>query len=277
VQQELEKHPKASTRVLSALTGFDRSTVKDRLIYDLGMRKVATFYVPHDLTPSQKQLRVVGARALLDVLRKEKERGFASLITGDESYLHYDYPVKSQWLEVGSPPPVAVKDQIGARKKLLTVFFSGAHVWLTFYSDRGEMMGSTVFTEEVLVSLNEALVDSEEAVSDPVLLHIDNAPSHRSRMTTAKMKKLRFVVVPHPPYSPDLAPSDFWIFSYLKRKLQGLDISTDAKLEAEVDAILFSLTEETLFPVFLEWEKRCEWVMTHGGEYYPRRKADRET
>jgi len=33
--------------------------------------------------------------------------------------------------------------------------------------------------------------------------------------------RVKFTVVPHPPYSPDLAPSDFWLFPKLKEMLKG--------------------------------------------------------
>ena len=48
-----------------------------------------------------------------------------------------------------------------------------------------------------------------------LLLH-DNAPSHRALATQKKLAYLRFHCLDHPPYSPDLAPSDCHLFSGLK-------------------------------------------------------------
>jgi histone-lysine N-methyltransferase SETMAR len=45
------------------------------------------------------------------------------------------------------------------------------------------------------------------------LLHHDNTPSHTSFFTTKFFNKKNMTVVPHPPYSPDLAPCDFSLFS----------------------------------------------------------------
>jgi histone-lysine N-methyltransferase SETMAR len=47
------------------------------------------------------------------------------------------------------------------------------------------------------------------------------------------MTSLKFTVVPHPPYSPDLAPSDFWLFPKLET-LKGQHFSSDAEVEAAV-------------------------------------------
>jgi transposase len=48
------------------------------------------------------------------------------------------------------------------------------------------------------------------------------------------MKRLKFTVVPHPPYSPDFAPSEFWLFPKLKETLKGQHFLSDAKVEAAV-------------------------------------------
>ena len=47
------------------------------------------------------------------------------------------------------------------------------------------------------------------------LLH-DNAPAHTSAIVTALLKKEKVTVLPHPLYSPELAPCDFFLFPKLK-------------------------------------------------------------
>jgi transposase len=49
-----------------------------------------------------------------------------------------------------------------------------------------------------------------------VLLHHDNARPHTSLHTRGAITKLQWIVLSHPPYSPDLAPSDYHLFSPLK-------------------------------------------------------------
>ena len=50
----------------------------------------------------------------------------------------------------------------------------------------------------------------------------DNARPHTSRHTTAEIVKIGWEVLPHPPYSPDLAPSDFHLFEPLKDAHRGI-------------------------------------------------------
>ncbi|KAK6751513.1 hypothetical protein RB195_003108 [Necator americanus] len=54
----------------------------------------------------------------------------------------------------------------------------------------------------------------------------DNARPHVARTTKAKLVKFGSTILPHPPYSPDLAPSDYHLFSYLQRHLDSQDFQT---------------------------------------------------
>jgi histone-lysine N-methyltransferase SETMAR len=53
-----------------------------------------------------------------------------------------------------------------------------------------------------------------------LLLH-DNVPAHMSLKTTEFVTNNNMAIVPHPPYSLDLAPCDFALFPKLKMKLKG--------------------------------------------------------
>jgi hypothetical protein len=58
---------------------------------------------------------------------------------------------------------------------------------------------------------------------------------------------------PHPPYSPDLAPSDAFLPVYVKAKLMGYRAETPSELLIRIRVILAEIPRETLNAVFLEW------------------------
>jgi len=60
----------------------------------------------------------------------------------------------------------------------------------------------------------------------------DSAPSHRALATQKKLAYFGFQYLDHPPYSPDLAPSDYYLFPGLKKQLKGRHFSFDAELIA---------------------------------------------
>ena len=53
-------------------------------------------------------------------------------------------------------------------------------------------------------------------VNMPITIH-ENAPAHRTLAIQKKLAYLGFQCLDHPPYSPDLAPSDYHLFSGLKK------------------------------------------------------------
>jgi histone-lysine N-methyltransferase SETMAR len=57
--------------------------------------------------------------------------------------------------------------------------------------------------------------------NDQILLQHDNARPHAALRTQEAIQKLGWTVLPHPPYSPDLAPSDYHLFGKLKEFLRG--------------------------------------------------------
>ena len=72
--------------------------------------------------------------------------------------------------------------------------------------------------------------------------------------------------VPQPPYSPDLAPCDFWLFPKLKEKLRGCHYETIEMREA-VTKVIDTLTQEDFHGAFqklLEWYKH----IAAGGDYF---------
>ena len=54
-----------------------------------------------------------------------------------------------------------------------------------------------------------------------IWLHLDNSRVHNSKVTLSITEKYGFKRAPHPAYSPDIAPSDSFLFGYIKGKLKG--------------------------------------------------------
>jgi histone-lysine N-methyltransferase SETMAR len=72
---------------------------------------------------------------------------------------------------------------------------------------------------------------------------------------------------PHPPHSPDLAPSDFFLFGYVKGKLMEYRAETPSELLGGIRVILAEIPRETLNVVFLEWMERLQKCVQVDGEY----------
>jgi histone-lysine N-methyltransferase SETMAR len=71
-----------------------------------------------------------------------------------------------------------------------------------------------------------ALREKRPKKSSAVLFHHDSAVPHRAARLRQFFDDNNFEVVPHARYSPDLAPSDFWLFPTLKDTLRGRTFSS---------------------------------------------------
>ena len=71
--------------------------------------------------------------------------------------------------------------------------------------------------------------------------HQDNAPVHNSRLfDTDYLTKMGIKTVAHPPYSPDLASCDFWLFP----KLRGCRYERTEEMKEAVTKVIDTLTQE---------------------------------
>jgi transposase len=76
------------------------------------------------------------------------------------------------------------------------------------------------------------------------LLHHDNAPAHTALAMQHFLASKNMTVVCHPPYSPDLAPYDFFLFPKMKIKLKGRRFDTVEEIQAESQKVLNTLTQK---------------------------------
>jgi histone-lysine N-methyltransferase SETMAR len=65
------------------------------------------------------------------------------------------------------------------------------------------------------------------------ILHDDNAPCHRALLVREFLANRNMLSLPHQPYSPDLAPADFFLFPKMKIQLKGRRVQTVAEIQPE--------------------------------------------
>jgi hypothetical protein len=99
-------------------------------------------------------------------------------------------------------------------------------------------------------------------------LHLDNAPPDNSKWSTECIRTTKIKRIPHPAYSPDLAPSHPFLFGFLKEKLPEYQIPDRENLKRMIMHIFSEISEETLISVFAAWIERLEWVIKNNGEYF---------
>ncbi|KMQ86491.1 mariner transposase [Lasius niger] len=101
-----------------------------------------------------------------------------------------------------------------------------------------------------------------------IILHHDNASSHTSTRTSDFLSIQNVDLMSHPPYSPYLAPNDFFLFPNIKNKLRGQRFST---FEEAVDAFIMHVLEipkSEWKKCFENWFTRMQKCIDLHGEYF---------
>jgi len=140
--------------------------------------------------------------------------------------------------------------QKSARKVIASIFWDQDGILLIDYLPKGQSFNAEYYLS-LLVQLKDILKEKLHGkVTKGVLFLHDNAPAHRALATQDKMTYLGFQCPDHPPFSPDVTPSDYHVSPGLKNKqLKDHHFSSDAKVLAAAETWL----DGQLSDFFFEW------------------------
>jgi histone-lysine N-methyltransferase SETMAR len=114
-------------------------------------------------------------------------------------------------------------------------------------------MSSTYFTDNIVTKIAAAFFPDGKREQSPTLtLHLENCSLQRSRMAENFMEQNAMESMPHPPYSPDLTPSDFFSFPLVKKRLDQFERDDPDDLLEAITEVLISLQGGDLYRVFQE-------------------------
>jgi histone-lysine N-methyltransferase SETMAR len=99
------------------------------------------------------------------------------------------------------------------------------------------------------------------------IVHSDNARPHTAKKVSDFLEQNGMEKAPHPPYSPDLAPCDFYLFGDVKGLLAGSEFADRTEFEQAVAAIVDGIEKVTLGQVFLTWMSRLKTCIETNEEY----------
>ncbi|XP_045458103.1 histone-lysine N-methyltransferase SETMAR-like [Melitaea cinxia] len=206
----------------------------------LGMTKVSARWVPRMLTTPQKQQRVECSGAFLDLCNEDKDGVLSRIVTGDKTWVHHYEPESKQdsmqWHKKGTAPPKKLKVSQSAGKLMATVFWDSEGILLIDYQDKGFSITGEYYAS-ILERLKEAIKQKRRGkLTKGVLLLHDNASVHKSRVALAALLKVGFDILNHPPYSPDLASSDYNLFQKMKKELRAKKFTTGDEVKEAVSA-----------------------------------------
>jgi len=253
-------------RELADMVGISKSAVHRILTENLDMRKLCARWVPRLLTMEQKQRREDVSIECLAMFHSNKAEFLRRFITMDETWVHHFTPEtkeqSKQWTAREESAPKKAKTVPSAGKVMASVFWDARGIIFIDYLQKGKTINGEYYANLLQRLSDEIKKKRPHLAKKKVLFHQDNAPVHTSVIAVAKINELNFELLPHAPYSPDLAPSDYFLFPNLKKWLGGKRFANNEEVESAVDGYFEALDgshyKQGIEAIEYRWEKCVE-------------------
>lgn len=271
IEEIVKADRRVTIRYLAEILKLSFGTIQFILTRTLKFKKVAARWVPRMLTDAQKKSRVDISKLNLAIIEEDPDSFCARFVTVDETWVHhFDPETKNQskgWKRPSSPPIKRFKVSASAGKIMASVFWDAEGIIMIDYLSKGETINGEYYAS-LMKKLREELKNKRRGkLRAGVLFHHDNAPAHRSDVAGAAIRSAGFQLIQHPPYSPDLAPSDFHLFAHLKKHLRGIKFECDDEVMYAVEAFFESQDQAFFSKGINQLAKRYSKCISLKGDY----------
>lgn len=267
--EELLNQDSAQTQQeLAKKLNVTQQAISERL-HALGKIQKEGKWVPHELTPEQRERRV---DTCLSLLSRHKKKSFLwKLVTGDEKWVYYENPKRRKhWVDPGQPTTSTPKRNVFGKKILLCIWWDE---WGVLYYELLKP-GETVTGERYSCQLKKLAdeINSKRRFAGqkprPVILQHDNARPHRSSIVHHTINDLQWEVLPHPAYSPDLAPCDFHLFRSLQNYLADKHLQNENEMQKTIDDFISTKDQAFYRRGIHQLPERWQRVVDADGGYF---------
>ncbi|PAA64652.1 hypothetical protein BOX15_Mlig033664g1 [Macrostomum lignano] len=273
VQELIHQDPRITTDMLAMNVGIGSAAV-DTILHDhLRVRKLCARWIPHILTDAQKQARMEFCQFLIDRYEHGSHQRRSEVITGDETFLyHFDVETKrssAEWVPEGGQRPLKARRSRSQGKRMFAIFFDSQGVVAMVKLEGQATVTARWYTEECLpVVIDSVTQRAPRTGMRGWKLHHDNAPAHTAAATRAFLDQEGISTLPHPAYSPDLAPCDFWLFPKIKKSLRGRRFQSDEELEQAAKEAIDGIPIEDFQGLMNKWLGRAHKCLQFRGAYF---------
>ncbi len=229
-------------------------------------------FVPQILTQEQKDFRACISQEHLDRFKDEGIAFLQQIVTGDESSLPTFSPdtkiQSAQWIPLNDRRPHKALRSRTRKSTMITTFFDCNGLIHSEFVPQGETVTADTYCQ-TLSRLHEKIQRKrphlwvKNGMWRYYLLHHDNATPHTAVPTLAHLGETGTDLLAHPPpYSPDLAPNDYFLYPELKKQMRGVVYRNVQEVQAAALRILKEIPqqkfEDAIKDLPVRWAKCVE-------------------
>jgi len=268
LQALLDEDPRQSTRELAEQLQVDHTTVVRRL-HEMGKIQKVGKWVPHNLSENNILQRF---NVCVSLAAKQQRKDFLwKIVTGDEKWIYYENPGnRKQWLDPGQPSISTPKPEIHRKKVMLCVWWDMKGILYYELLEQPQTVNAERYGQQ-LRRLSGAIEEKRSFRGHGrrkiILLH-DNARPHVAISTHQAILDLGWDVLPHPAYSPDLAPSDYHLFRSMEHFLREKIFEDNDVLRNQLDYFFSSKPQSFYRDGIRQLPVRWQSVIANDGNYF---------
>lgn len=253
---------------LAKSLGVDQATISRRL-KALGFIQKLGNWVPYELKPRDIERRFCMSEMLL---QRHKNKSFLHrIVTGDEKWIHYDNPKrKKSYVKPGQPSTSTAKPNIHGAKVMLCIWWDQKGVLYYELLKSGQTIKGDLYRTQ-LIRLKRAIAEKRPEYAtrhESIIFHHDNARPHVSRPVQNYLENSGWEVLPHPPYSPDIAPSDYYLFRSMQNALTGIRFTSEQGIKNWLDSFFTTKPEKFFWDGIHKLPERWANVVASNGQYF---------
>lgn len=269
VKDYIESDRRVTYTDIEEAFGLTPGTVNTIIKDDLGLIKKSARWVPRLLDFEQKKKRVDLSMDFCK-LATRKADFLQSIVTMDESAVSFHTPEtkaqSKQWLPKGTPGPLKARTQASRRKQMVISFFDCRGMVYQNYVSPGTKVNADYIVDIMGKFLRVLRRKRPDLIERGWFLHWDNAPVHTAKATMDFLDGKGVKVLPHAPYSPDLASADFWLFPTVKAALAGVTIKSSS-VRTDWERVCGGLPSSAFLMAFNRWLERHSKCVRLEGDY----------
>jgi histone-lysine N-methyltransferase SETMAR len=150
---------------------------------------------------------------------------------------------------------------------MLTIVWDPTEFAVVIALDSGCKFNAGYYVSELLTPLSEWWRERGGGNCGKLIVHVHNARPHRATVSHKCMAENAMVIAADPPYSPDLAHSDFYLLGHVRGLLRGESFELGSDCYRRSRAFWGTSKKSMLTKVFLEWMTRLERCIEINGDY----------
>jgi hypothetical protein len=140
---------------------------------------------------------------------------------------------------------------------MIPVFSTAKKLTVFDVLPRGSTFNQLYFINNIFPDLTTANLNfRRQKTGSTFWVHMDNSMRHKGSKVTSKIKKNHILRTPHPLYSPDISPCDFWLFGMLKQIARDREFSSSDEIENAIAQVWNGLTFDDVQSMFQDWIRR---------------------